>query len=411
MFVITDLEGQKHPIKAWLSNKSEIDGECLRQVHNLSRLPFLHKWIALMPDVHAGMGMPIGGVIGTEGVIIPNAVGVDIGCGMAFLQTDIEAKLITQTQTKSGSILQCIIGDILRYIPVGFAHHKEKQVCKAVDEALNNLEDYKHAASLIKEIEDGYYQVGTLGGGNHFIELQVDEQGYVCIMLHSGSRHLGHQICDYFHKTARELNKRWKSEVPEEYRLAFLPTDTAEGQSYINYMNMALAFAQENREKMLDSVREIFTRWCEKALNCTPIYSNRINCHHNYAAVEHHYNKNVWVHRKGAIRVQEGELGIVPGAMGSYSYIVKGRGCDESFHSCSHGAGRRLSRTQAKQTYSVEEVMLDLKEAGVVLGKNKKSDVAEEYRFSYKNIEEVIANELDIIEVVKRLSTLGVVKG
>lgn len=411
MFVISDLQDQKYPVKVWLSDRDEIEGACLTQIHNLSRLPFLHKWIALMPDVHAGKGMPIGGVIAADGVIIPNAVGVDIGCGMAFLQTNIEAKLLTDTMTKSGSLLQCIIGDILRNVPVGFAHHKDKQECKAVDEALQNVDKYKFVDKLILEIENGYYQVGTLGGGNHFIELQTDDEGLVCIMLHSGSRHLGHQICDHFHNAARELNSKWNSSVPDEYRLAFLPVDAEEGQSYINFMNMALAFAQENRARMLDKVTELFTRWCERNLSLTPEYSNLINCHHNYAALENHYGKNVWVHRKGAIRVRGGELGIVPGAMGSYSYIVSGKGCPESFNSCSHGAGRRLSRTKAKETYSVEQVILDLKETGVILGKNKKSDVAEECRFSYKDIETVIANEAELIDVVKRLSTLGVVKG
>ena len=411
MFEISDLQDQKYPIKVWLSDRNEIEDECLRQVHNLSKLPFLHKWIALMPDVHAGMGMPIGGIIATKDVVIPNAVGVDIGCGMAFLQTNIEASLITGTATKSGSLLQCIIGDILRNIPVGFSHHREKQKSRSCDDALGRIDDFSFADKLIKEIENGYYQVGTLGGGNHFIELQKDDNGYVCIMLHSGSRHLGNKICNYFHNLARELNRKWNSAVPDEYRLAYLPTDTKEGLSYINYMNMALAFAQENRSKMLEKVQEIFTRWCEKTLKITPEYSVSINCHHNYAALENHYGKDVWIHRKGAIRVKENELGIIPGAMGSYSYIVMGKGNAESFHSCSHGAGRRLSRTKAKETYSVEEVILDLKELGVVLGKNKKSDVAEEYRFSYKDIGTVITNELDIISIKKRLSTLGVVKG
>jgi tRNA-splicing ligase RtcB len=187
--------------------------------------------------------------------------------------------------------------------------------------------------------------------------------------------------------------------------------ESEEGQAYINYMNMALEFAYENRARMMDKVKEIFTRWCEKSFEITPEYSNLINCHHNYAALESHYGKDVWVHRKGAIKAGSGELGIIPGAMGSYSYIISGKGNEESFHSCSHGAGRRLSRTKAKETYSVEEVILDLKETGVVLGKNKKSDVAEESRFAYKDIEAVIANEGDLITVVKRLKTLGVVKG
>lgn len=411
MFEIKDLEEQRYPVKVWLSDRSEIEEGCLEQIHNLSRLPFLHKWVALMPDVHTGKGMPIGGVIATEGVIIPNAVGADIGCGMAFLQTNIEAKLIIETMTKSGSLLQCIIGDILRNIPVGFNHHKQKQECKAVDEALSNIERFTFAEPLLKEIEGGYYQVGTLGGGNHFIELQTDDEGLMCIMLHSGSRHLGSKICDYFHGIARELNAKENFPVPDYYRLAYLPIDTIEGQSYTNYMNMALDFAYENRARMMDKVMALFTRWCERNLNQTPEYSNLINCHHNYAALENHYGKDVWVHRKGAIRAGAGDAGIIPGAMGSYSFIVSGKGNEESFLSCSHGAGRRLSRSKAKETYSVEEVMLDLKETGVVLGKTKKSDVAEECRFSYKDIQSVIANEEDLITVVKRLKTLGVVKG
>jgi tRNA-splicing ligase RtcB len=219
--------------------------------------------------------------------------------------------------------------------------------------ALINIDKYRLVPHLIPEIEAGCYQVGTLGGGNHFIEIQRDEEGYICIMLHSGSRHLGHQICSHFHNIAVELNKRWHSSIPNDYKLAFLPVDTTEGQGYIDYMNMALDFAQENRERLLGAVKDIFTRWCIKALDCTPEYTNLINCHHNYAALETHYGKDVWVHRKGAIRAGKGEVGIIPGAMGSYSYIVEGKGSEESFHSCSHGAGRRLSRTKARETYSV----------------------------------------------------------
>jgi len=409
MYVVSDLENQRVPIKVWLK-QGEMEDECLRQAHNLSTLPFLYKWVALMPDTHAGMGMPIGGVIATTGVIIPNAVGVDIGCGMAFLQTDIKAEGL-KAETKSGSLLQCLIGDILRNIPVGFAHHQKKQECLTVDEAMQNLNLYEFAPNLVPEIENGYFQVGTLGGGNHFIELQQDEEGYVCIMLHSGSRHLGHKICSHFNEVAKELNSKWYTSVSADLRLAFLPMDTVEGKSYINYMNMALAFAKENREKMMDAVKDIFTGLCEKHFSQTPVYSNFINCHHNYAALENHYGKNVWVHRKGAIRVREGEAGIIPGAMGSFSYIVTGNGNEESFYSCSHGAGRLYSRTRAKETFSVEKVMLDLKEGGVVLGKHNKADVAEECRFSYKDIEGVINNELDLITPVKKLSTLGVVKG
>ena len=230
-------------------------------------------------------------------------------------------------------------------------------------------------------------------------------------MLHSGSRHFGLKICNHYNDIAKALNRKWHSQVPEEYRLSFLPVDTEEGQGYIRYMSLALDFARENRARMMERVQEILIRWCDKALGIAPAFSGFINCHHNYAALEHHYGRDVWVHRKGAIRAREGDVGIIPGAMGSKSYIVEGLGNPESFESCSHGAGRRYSRTKAMQTFSVDEVMNDLNEAGVVLGKHSKRDVAEECRFSYKDIEEVIANETDLVRPVKQLSTLGVVKG
>lgn len=411
MYVIYDQEKQQHPIKVWLQEQDRLEEGCLQQATNLSNLPFIHKWVALMPDTHMGKGMPIGGVIAADGVVIPNAVGVDIGCGMAYIQTNIEAALLKNTNTASGSLLQVLIGDILRNIPVGFAHHKQRQASTVIDEAMANKEHYAFAAKLLPEIEDGYYQTGTLGGGNHFIELQEDENGLTGIMLHSGSRHLGHQICRFFHEEAQKNNKKWFAAVPAEYQLAFLPVDSKAGQAYIDWMQLALAFAKENRDHMMDAITGLLDKWTNRLLGCRPEYSNYINCHHNYADLEHHYGKNVWVHRKGAIRARKGDIGIIPGAMGSYSYLVEGKGNAESFHSCSHGAGRLMSRTKAKGTFAVETVINDLKSCGVVLGKNNKSDVAEESRFAYKDIDAVIENELDLITPVKKLRTLGVVKG
>lgn len=364
-----------------------------------------------MPDTHAGKGMPIGGVIATDGVIIPNAVGVDIGCGMAYMQTNINADLLKNTNTANGTLIQGIIGDILRNIPVGFQHHRQKQASAVIDEAMNNMDQYAYAERLLPEIEDGYYQIGTLGGGNHFIELQEDDKGMVGIMLHSGSRHLGHQVCRFFNDIAKEHNKRWFAEVPAEYQMAFLPVDTKEGQAYIDWMKLALDFAKENRARMIKDITALFEKWVNRTIGCQVEYSNYINCHHNYADIEHHYGKNVWVHRKGAIRARKGDIGIIPGAMGSYSYLIEGQGNPESFHSCSHGAGRVMSRTKAKGSFSVEMVMNDLKNCGVVLGKNNKSDVAEESRYAYKDIDTVISNELDLIAPTKKLRTIGVVKG
>jgi tRNA-splicing ligase RtcB len=410
MFVICS-EKTKKPIKIWLPEVSSIEESCLEQAYNLSQLPFIHKWVSLMPDTHTGMGMPIGGVIAAEGVIIPNAVGVDIGCGMAFVGTNLKVSDIKDISTPNGSLIQGIVGDILRNIPVGWSHHKSLQASNTLDKAKAELDKYEQDKELLSEIEAGYYQIGTLGGGNHFIELQEDEDGYLGIMIHSGSRHFGKQVCDYFNNIAKELNQKWHSRVPSEYRLAFLPVDTQEGMNYINWMNLSLDFAQENRAKMILTAKAILEKWIEKHTDLNIEYTNEINCHHNYASIENHYDKNVWVHRKGATRARKGEIAVIPGAMGSYSYIVEGKGNAESFCSSSHGAGRRYSRTAAMKNYTTEEVMRDLKEQGVILGKNNKKDVAEESRFAYKDIGEVMANQADLITPIKRLKTIGVVKG
>lgn len=410
MFVIYN-DKTKFPIKAWLSGIDRIELSCIEQAYNLSNLPFLHKWVCLMPDTHTGKGMPIGGVIATKDVIIPNAVGVDIGCGMVFVATDIKYDEIREAMAGTASIMQSMIGNIMRTVPVGFEKHKQKQDSAVLDLALENMDKYEANPELVHLIEEGYFQVGTLGGGNHFIELQEDEEGYLCIMIHSGSRHLGKEICDYFHNKARELNNMWYSQVPDEYRLAFLPVHTKEGQQYINWMHLALDYAYENREHMMEQVCGIVKEHIEKYAGRTVSFTDRINCHHNYAALENHYDENVWVHRKGATRVRQGERAVIPGAMGSYSYVVEGKGNAESFHTSSHGAGRAYSRTGAMNAFTTEQVIVDLKEQGVVLGKRKKNDVAEECRFAYKDIDEVMAQQMDIVTPVRKLKTVGVVKG
>ena len=410
MFVI-DNEKTKVPIKIWLPDESQVEESCLDQAYNLASLPFLHQWVVLMPDTHTGMGMPIGGVIATKGVIIPNAVGVDIGCGMGFIGTDIPVAAIRDIQTGNGSMIQAMVGEILRNVPVGFQHHRQAQPCQTLDRAKEEMDKYEGRPELVSQIDRGYFQVGTLGGGNHFIELQVDDQGFLGIMLHSGSRNFGKQICDLFHHQARELNNRWRSSVPDHYRLAFLPVDTEEGKQYIHWMQLALDFAMENRNHMMNRVKAVLEKYMTKFTDLSFTYTQEINCHHNYAAIEHHYGENVWVHRKGAIRARKGELAVIPGAMGSYSYVVEGLGNEMSFHTSSHGAGRRYSRSQAMKEFSVEQVMVDLKDRGVVLGKHSKKDVAEESRFAYKDIDEVMENQRDLVKPVKRLKTIGVVKG
>lgn len=410
MFVLYN-ENTKFPIKIWLEDKSQLEENCLEQAYNLSRLPFIHKWICLMPDTHTGKGMPIGGVIATKNVIIPNAVGSDIGCGMDFIPTNIHMDDIQEIQTGNGTIVQAIIGNIMRSIPLGTERYKTPQNSQVLDRAKQEIDKYKDDVELLPLIDDGYFQVGSLGGGNHFLELQKDQNGYLCIMIHSGSRHLGKEICDYFHEKARKLNQMWYSEVKDEYRLAFLPVNSKEGQQYINWMNLAMDYAFENRAHMLEKVCAIVKELVEKYTEHTVEFGEEINCHHNYAALENHYNANVWVHRKGAARVREKEMAVIPGAMGSYSYVVEGKGNKESFCSSSHGAGRNYSRSGAVEAFSVEKVMVDLKEQGVVLGKRKKNDVAEECRFAYKDIDFVMSQQLDMVAPVRKLKTVGVVKG
>lgn len=410
MFVYNS-EDLKKPIKIWLENKQEIDENCLEQAEHLAKLPFIHKWVCLMPDTHAGKGMPIGGVIATKGVIIPNAVGVDIGCGMNFVDTNIKLEDIKDIQTGSGSLVQSIISGFMRGVPVNTARHQCKQPSPVLDRAKEEWDKYEANAELLDLIEDGYYQVGTLGGGNHFLELQVDDDGYICLMIHSGSRHLGKAICDLFHNKARELNVKYYSQVPEAWRLAFLPVDSVEGKQYINWMNLAMDYAFENRQAMMNKACEIVKTLVEKYTEKEVIFGEQINCHHNYAAIENHYGENVWVHRKGANRARVGDMAVIPGAMGSYSYVVEGLGNLDSFCSSSHGAGRAYSRSGAKAAFTTEQVMLDLKAEGVVLGKSKKDDVAEECRFAYKNIDVVMENQKDLVRAVRRLKTVGVLKG
>ncbi len=411
MFVLYDRETMKIPVKVWLETEKELEASCREQALHLANLPFLAGPVCLMPDTHAGMGMPIGGVIASEDVIIPNAVGVDIGCGMAYTETGIRADDLRQIMTGSGNLVQAIIGDIMRNVPVGFAHHKQPMSSYVLDRALDEMDKYEKDGELLGQLDAGYFQIGTLGGGNHFIELQEDDEGFLSVMIHSGSRHFGKSVCDYFHQKARALNQRWYSQVPDSYRLAFLPVDSPEGQQYLNWMQLSMDFAAENREKMMLAVKAILEKWIGKYTEFSLNFSNDINCHHNYAALENHKGKDLWVHRKGAVEAKNGQMAVIPGAMGSYSYMVMGLGNEDSFCSSSHGAGRRYSRKGAMEAFTCEEVILDLERRGVVLGKKGKADVAEESRFAYKDIEIVMENQKDLVIPVKRLKTIGVVKG
>lgn len=407
MFLLRD--AGKKPIKVWLRDKSEVEASCMEQAINLASLPFAFRHVVLLPDCHTGYGMPIGGVLAAEDAIIPHAVGNDIGCGVAFVHVNIAADLLNEIQLNNGTLAQSIVGDIMRSIPTGFSHQKKPQKSMVLDEFQPPT---PRMANLEKEIERAYYQLGTLGGGNHFIELQADDDGKLGVMVHSGSRNLGYQICRAFNNVARSMNERLPSPIPPQWQLAYLPTDTPEGQAYVEWMNMALGFARENRHLMMERVKEILFENLAKHAGIDDVKLDlEINAHHNYAALETHFGKEVWVHRKGAIRARRDEYGIIPGAMGSFSYIVKGKGNPESFHSCSHGAGRVMSRKEATRQFDVREVVEDLKAQNVTLGKRKRSDVAEESRWAYKDIDEVIGNQLDLIEPVLRLRTVVVVKG
>lgn len=410
MFILENGENAL-PVKIWLENESDLEQGCLEQARNLSRLPFLYKWIALMPDAHQGMGMPIGGVIAAVDTVIPNAVGVDIGCGMCYVSSDVPAHVLKIPAGGEGTLLQALIGDILRDTPVGFAHHSAPCPSRTLDGARKKARDYRSCQTLWPQIEAGYRQIGTLGGGNHFIEIQEDEAGMTALMIHSGSRNFGKRICEYFHGKALQLNRKMGSSLPESWRLAYLPAASEEGKEYILWMRLAMDFAMENRACMMERVRRMLENRVKRHAGRSPSFGEEINCHHNYASLEEHYGRRVWVHRKGAVRARRGEKALIPGAMGSFSYVAEGLGNPESFHTSSHGAGRLYSRKAAVKKFAAEEVLRDLKETGVVLGKHNKRDVAEESRFAYKDIDGVMDCQRDLVRPLKKLRTVGVVKG
>ena len=411
MFILFKREEQLVPIKAWLGGKEDLEETCLQQALNLANLPFAFRHIALMPDTHSGYGMPIGGVLASSEVIILNAVGVDIGCGMGFVHTNVPAKLLREVKTSQGTLAQNLVGQIMRDIPQGFDHHKVPQKSEFLDQyPVQKL--YHYGRGKLPAIDEAYRQLGTLGGGNHFIELQEDDQGYLGIMVHTGSRNVGFKVANYFNRLAKDLNARMKSDVPPVFDLAYLPLETKEAQGYLEWMDFALEFARHNRKKIMGRVQEIVRQGLARYAGIKEVeFSKEVNAHHNYAALEHHFGQDVWVHRKGAIRARQGELGIIPGAMGSYSFIVEGLGNPESFCSASHGAGRVMGRKEAVRTYGVEEVLADFKKKDVVLGKRQKRDTPEEYYKAYKDIEDVMEKQVDLVKPVLRVKTVAVVKG
>jgi tRNA-splicing ligase RtcB len=381
----------KVPIKSWCK---DVDDNALEQAVNLANHPAVVRHVALMPDCHLGYGMPIGGVIGCKGAVIPNAVGVDIGCGMATVPTNYPADELTEDQIKA------ILGEIRNQIPVGFKHHIEPQ-------EWDGFEWAPQIPIIQQELESARCQIGTLGGGNHFIEIQRSDTGHVYLMLHSGSRNFGFKVAHTYHKKALELCNRWFADIPDK-ELAFLPTDDHAAHEYIKAMEYALDFAAANRSKMLAAAKGI----AFEILGCG--FGDEINIHHNYAAMENHFGRNLLIHRKGATSAREDQLGIIPGSMGTPSYIVRGLGNPDSFTSCSHGAGRVMGRKEASRRLSLEEC--DSAMEGIVFGRWSKQRRGPGYDFgeapqAYKDIDQVIAAQADLVEVVTRLEPLGVVKG
>ena len=380
-------------VKSWVR---ELDHKAWLELGNLCSLPFVFHHVAIMPDAHGGVGMPIGGVLATSNVVIPNAVGVDIGCGMCAVKTDIPVAEISDEVLRKK-----LMRGIRKRIPLGMDHHEQAQ-----DESLMPAGYDIEATTVVKkEYNSALKQIGTLGGGNHFIELQRDEEGFLWLMLHSGSRNLGKQVCDHYAKIAKELNERWFSRVDTAMQLAFLPWGTQEYQQYWTEMQYCVDFALANRRLMMQRIMEEIVDAFPEAH-----FEPMINIAHNYAALEHHFGKNVVIHRKGAVKVMEGTVGIIPGSQGTRSYIVEGLGNPDSFYSSSHGAGRCMSRTEAVNTLSLKQEVAKLDALHIVHAIRNQNDL-EEASSAYKDIDAVMASQTDLVKVKVALSPLAVIKG
>jgi tRNA-splicing ligase RtcB len=375
-----------------LSWCNDLELEAINQIENLSKLPFLFKHAAVMPDCHSGYGMPIGGVLATKGVVIPNAVGVDIGCGMHLLKFDVK-DISTDTLKK---IMKTIRGTV----PVGFNHRQAVEVDALPSLNTKCLVGYK----IVKdEFNNARTQIGTLGGGNHFIEIQKGSDGFIYAMIHSGSRNLGLKVAKHYNELAKELNGMWHTSVPSKADLAFLPEGTEEACQYLDEMLYCLEFAKANRKLMAWFIESAFL---EHGFNKIDEH----DIHHNYVAKENHFGENVWVHRKGATRAYENEIGIIPGSQGTSSYIVKGKGNILSFKSCSHGSGRKMSRGKAIANLDLKYEQERLDKKGILHSIRSKNDL-DEAAGSYKDIDKVMSEQSDLVDIVVKLEPMGVIKG
>jgi tRNA-splicing ligase RtcB len=393
------------PIKRWTHGVA-VEDAALRQLENVARLPFIHRWVAAMPDVHWGMGATVGSVIPTVGAIIPAAVGVDIGCGMMATETSLTAADLPSSLANLRSAIE-------QAVPHGRTsnHGRDKGAWadppERTQQAWLGLQSrfdaitQKHPAI---EKSNTIVHLGTLGTGNHFIEVCLDERDKVWVMLHSGSRGVGNRIGSYFIAKAKEEMQKWMVHLPDD-NLAYLPEGTEHFDDYVEAVEWAQDFARQNRELMMQATLAALR--AAKGIPPFTLGEHAVNCHHNYVAREHHYGKDVLVTRKGAVRAQKGEYGIVPGSMGAKSYIVRGLGNPESFESCSHGAGRKMSRTEAKKRFTVD----DHAQATAHVECRKDEGVIDETPMAYKSIDDVMRAQSDLVEIAHTLRPLLCVKG
>ncbi|MCW5198221.1 RtcB family protein [Desulfobulbus sp. F4] len=386
------ITSEKKPIKLWLD---DIEASALAQARNMANHPFTFSHVAIMPDAHAGYGMPIGGVFACDGAVIPNAVGVDIGCGMCAVQTSLPSL--------DREDLKKILGLVREAIPVGFEHHKKAQGISLMPD-LSRLDQMEKSIAR-EQFQAGCKQIGTLGGGNHFIELQQGDDSHIWLMIHSGSRNLGLKVAEHYNRLAVSLNEEYRSPVPKQQQLAYLPLETQEAHDYLTEMRWCVDFALANRKLMMERL-QVAVQEVVSGVD----FLNFINIAHNYAATEEHFGSEVLLHRKGATRAFVGEYGIIPGSQGSRSFIVRGQGCPESFCSCSHGAGRKMGRGQAQRELNLEAEVERLNAMGVVHAVRNQKDL-DEAPGSYKDIETVMNNQTDLVEIAVSLLPLAVIKG
>lgn len=391
-------EAGKVPIKSW-TNGVELQQQALEQLHNTSQLPFIHKHVAAMPDVHWGMGATIGSVIPTKGAIIPAAVGVDIGCGMVAIKTSVKAEQLPDNLRGMRMAIEAAV-------PVGQSQHSRTDHIPNADK-LNyqflKLTELEPSLNKRLSVEKFAKQLGTLGGGNHFIEICLDENDQVWIMLHSGSRGTGNIVGTHFIQQAKKEMERHFIQLSDQ-NLSYLVEGSEHYDNYVFAVGLMQDYAFHNRQVMLQLVKEAIIPFMPPDYE---IVDEAINCHHNYVEKENHFGENVWVTRKGAVRARKGDLGIIPGSMGAKSYIVRGLGNPDSFCSCSHGAGRMMSRGKAKEVITVEQH----KKAMEGIEARLDAGVLDESPAAYKDIDAVMEAQKDLVEIVHILHQIVNIKG